>query len=66
MGQTLLNPSPFSVLIKKELKLFQLGLTHVNEYGQYFYARVFSHLIKIFMVISTIFLLLIYVYPLKF
>lgn len=55
------NPSLVSVLIKKELRLFQLGLIHVYEYGQYFYARVFSHLIKIFMVISTTFLLLIHV-----
>lgn len=30
MGHILLNPSQFSVLIKKELKLFQLGLTCVN------------------------------------
>lgn len=28
----------------------EMGLRHVYKYGYYFYARVFSHLIKIFMV----------------
>lgn len=31
-----------------------MGLRHVYKYGYYFYARVFSHLIKIFMVKSVL------------